>query len=565
MNRIFSFRLPDKLWKAGLILFFILLLAAGVVLHDDYGGFTDEMLHIQTAAIQYKLILSKFMPAEQIPDIPIFGLDSLPALEGYINQYYGEAVMLPTLFISAIPGIGMDTASFLNFRRFYTFLNFWLALICFYKLIQYRFSNRLLAFTGTLMLLLTPRFFAESFYNCKDIVFFSWFLISLCAIAGYYFTSSTKSLILFGFAAALTVNTRIYGLVLYGMLICLVSLSALLRHETLSKNLRKPALTIFLSLGFYWLITPFLWQNPIQNFLAGITFAADQVGIDPLAVSSGKSLIRLGDAELFMGQLVSPKNVWYYIPVWMGITIPIVYCFLFLAGIIVLISSFFRKRKNSLDWQPLVFDGAMLLTLITIFGMIVLSKATLYHGWRHVYFLYVFFLYLSVFGLNAIFQHKFASNSVTVLKNLMISVMVVFSFSTTGIWMIRNHPLDFVYFNEIGRNYADQFSRDYWGVASKSCVLDLLNEYDGRRISLDLNADLTWGSINFSLLRLPLEQQAKFDPVWKTENAEYACFSYKNTPGNGYILPDFEPIQVYQVDGYDVATVFKRVTNFKYK
>ncbi len=565
MGKRRTLQFPEKWQRLAVVLFFLFLLAAGVVLHDDYGGFTDEFLHIQTAAMQYKQILSKVMAPDQIPEIPIFDLEALQPFEGYINRYYGEAVMLPTLFIAALPGVSLDTAEFLNFRRFYTFLNFWLALICFYQLLRIRFSNRLLAFAGMQMLLLTPRFFAESFYNCKDIVFFSWFLISLCGIAWYLLGRTKKGLVLFAFAAALTINTRIYGAALYAFLVLIVFFSELKADGHPFRKLKAPLAAILFSIAFYWLITPFLWENPIRNFFAGLTFASDQVGIDPLAVSSGKSLVRLGDAELFMGQIIAPRDVWYYIPVWIGITVPVIYLVLFGAGVIALPAAWVRKRRSPSEKNALLFDSFMLIWLVGITALIILSKATLYHGWRHVYFLYVFILYLSVYGLNELMQLKIRSEIVMRAKKIALFGVCLASFISTGSWIVRNHPLDFVYFNEIGRAAAPQFSRDYWGVASKKCVLDLLNEYDGRRVSLDLNADRTWGSIEFSLLRLPLKQQAKFDPVWKTENAEYACYSYKNTLGNNFVLEDFEPIHVYRVDGYDVAAVFKRVKNFKYQ
>ncbi len=197
------------------IFFFILLLCAAFVLHDDYGGFTDEVLEIETAAVNAKYILSKF-PA-LVPDtdilIPVVGsLDKVPDLLTYDDRTYGTAVMLLTIFVNQIPGISLNTAEFLNFRRLYTFFSFFLALICFFFLLKTRFENTLIAMIGTIMLTLTPRFFAESFYNCKDIVFFSWFLISLSGIGIYLIRRSNWGLFIFCIGFGLAANTRLIGL-----------------------------------------------------------------------------------------------------------------------------------------------------------------------------------------------------------------------------------------------------------------------------------------------------------------------------------------------------------------
>jgi len=170
------------------VVFFILLLGNGIVIHDDYGGYTDELIEIQTGMIQLKYVFSKIPMLEDISglNIPLYGnFAALPDLATYEDRIYGSAAMLPTFFVNYLPGISLDVGEFLNFRRFYNFLNFFLAAILFYLFLQKRFRNPLIALTGTLMLVLSPRIFAESFYNCKDILFLSWFLISLLGI-GFY-------------------------------------------------------------------------------------------------------------------------------------------------------------------------------------------------------------------------------------------------------------------------------------------------------------------------------------------------------------------------------------------
>ncbi len=551
------------------ILFFILLFLAGWVLHDDYGGFTDEIIEIRTAAINAKYILTKVSPTLPLEslEVPTVGtLDQVEDLPIYEDRIYGTAAMLPTVLIALIPGVHFDTASFLDFRRFYTFLQFFLALIAFYLLLQARFDSIFTAMAGTLMLTLTPRFFAESFYNCKDMVFFSWFLISLCGTGLYLIRRSKWGLALFALGFALAANTRAAGIVLLPAF--LFACFFTLRKEPGMKKYIPVFITILIALALFFVVTPFLWEAPLENIQVIIRFSSDELTEREITILTETGLPPLGEAELFMGREVAPKQVWYYLPVWMGITIPVLYLiFLFIeAGwiIITIVKNLRHSANIDMPFSKVFFDLFCLLLLTGGLAGLILAKVNLYHGWRHAYFLYAPLIYLAAAGFGNLLEVPCASKRFGQAKNLFLSVILGISFIVTGLWMLRNHPLDFVYFNEIGRGSAQQFARDYWGVASKRCVLDLLKEYDGRRIQLGLNADMTWGSTEFSLMRLPLEQQKKFDPVWQTKYAEYLCFSYKNTAGNDHPIADFEIIKTYQVDGYDVAGIYKRVRNFNY-
>ena len=528
--------------------FFILLLCAAFVLYDDYGGFTDELSEINVSATNFKYILTKLNLAENFPVIPTVDSGKLADLPQYQYRYYGSAVMMPSLFVNMLPGTTMDTAQFLNFRRLYTFLNFYLALICCYFIFRVRFKNGWIAILGTAMLTLTPRLFAESFYNGKDMIFFSWFLISLFGISYYLMKNSIWGLVIFCIAFGLTVNTRNYGIILWPAFLTLGFINWRQKPDRQKKDLIPVIATGFISIFFYYLFTPFLWSDPIRNFIDSIKFSANQVGI--------------GDAELFMGKFITPGNCWYYIPVWMGITIPVLYILFFLIKLIFLGKELGGRKFVFPISEARLFDLFCLFLIIFSYIGIVLSHAVIYHGWRHSYFLYGPFIILSVGGLANLWNLQIRKENLFKLKNALLFCICLISFASTGFWIVKNHPLDFVYFNEIGRHYARQFTRDYWGVASKSCIRDLAGEYDYiHPIMLGVNADLTYGSTQNSLLRFPAEIQERFQVVWKNNNAEYLCFSYKNIPGNDHPIPGFEIMKSYRVDGYDVAAIYKRNNN----
>ena len=134
------------------------------------------------------------------------------------------------------------------------------------------------------------------------------------------------------------------------------------------------------------------------------------------------------------------------------------------------------------------------------------------------------------------------------------------SFALTGIWIIRNHPLDFAYFNPIGRPIAAQFSRDSWGVGSRPCIIYLANTLEKDVINLGVNEDLTWNAHEFTLWALPPQIESRFHVVWQTEHAEAFCYSYKNYPGNAYERPGFRLLKTFDVDGYAVVGAYERIS-----
>ena len=104
-------------------------------------------------------------------------LDELPDLLTYKDRVYGVTALLPTVFINLLPGVSLNLAQFLKFRRLYIFLTVVFAAGCFFVYLRRRWQCGWTPVFGLVVLILSPRFFAESFYNSKDIVFFAWFQI----------------------------------------------------------------------------------------------------------------------------------------------------------------------------------------------------------------------------------------------------------------------------------------------------------------------------------------------------------------------------------------------------
>ena len=164
--------------------------------------------------------------------------------------------------------------------------------------------------------------------------------------------------------------------------------------------------------------------------------------------------------------------------VWITITTPIFYLFLFLIGFFS-ISLRIKKRifniKNESDdiWsgdyelQDLI---NYLIFILPIFFVISLNS-TLYDGWRHLYFIYPIFLYISLKGLYLINISFFKK------KSWVLFCLSSFFLLHISYQMIKDHPHQNVYFNFfVGKNTHQKFEVDYWGLANKQALELLLSE-----------------------------------------------------------------------------------------
>ncbi len=79
-------------------------------------------------------------------------------------------------------------------------------------------------------------------------------------------------------------------------------------------------IVIILSFSIFWvIISPFAWANPVGGFITCFTQFSNFVQWDGTFV--------------FMGELIKCDMVpWFYIFVWLGISVPVIYLIVFLIG-----------------------------------------------------------------------------------------------------------------------------------------------------------------------------------------------------------------------------------------
>ena len=150
-------------------LLFAAILIIGLLVFDDYGVPTDDPIERTTTLVNLKYILSTVAPNYPLPA----ALADQPDLATWVDRYYGVATQLPTAVLELIFNFKFSPAAVYKIRHLWTFLQFFAGLIFFCLLLRMRFGSERTAVIGVMLLWLSPRIFADSFYNVKDLPFLS--------------------------------------------------------------------------------------------------------------------------------------------------------------------------------------------------------------------------------------------------------------------------------------------------------------------------------------------------------------------------------------------------------
>ena len=374
-------------------LYFFTLLTVGLFTFSDYGISIDEDNTRINGFVSLKYIFEIFFP-NLVNEIDKF--TNIPSMADWEEQGVGVIFDLPTAFLEWFFQIE-DSRNYFLMRHFVNFLFFFVAVYFFFLLIKNRYNSWIIGILGSTFLFLSPRIFAQSFYNNKDIVFMSLFIISLYTAINFLEKPDFRNAIIFSIISSLAIDIRILGVFL-PILVFLIYIINIYWVENYKNNTIKPLLLFLiltpLFITFFW---PYLWQDPLGNFI--IIF---------------KSLSNFDENiyNFYLGQYISAKNLpWHYSIVWILISTTFFYIFLFIVGFIFMILRFMRRVfkieennyynnfwKGKKELQDLIF---LFSFIIPLFAVITLNS-TLYDGWRHLYFIYPSFLMMSMLGLHII-------------------------------------------------------------------------------------------------------------------------------------------------------------------
>ncbi len=319
-------------------------------------------------------------------------------------------------------------------------------------------ANWRTAVFALLFMLLSPRFLGHSMNNPKDIPFALAYALSLYYMIRFFRqlpNPTVVTMIKLTLAFALIVSVKIGGLIvmcyfaLFGGIYWLFELHQLGRKTAFSHFFKylKYLLAICISAYFLGILSwPYGIEKPLTN------------PFNSLKIFSNFSL--LIPYELFEGKRIYMREIpWYYSFKWIGITIP-------LSVILGLLFSIFSinnpKKYNSYIYLMMLF--VLFFPIIYI----IMKDSTLYSGWRQIMFVYVPVIVLAALGWEILFNiidNRYVKGAVLATCTFLVI--------NPTIWMVKNHPNEYVYFNELvgGINGAyTNYETEYWCNATREAV-----------------------------------------------------------------------------------------------
>ncbi|MDD3334526.1 MAG: glycosyltransferase family 39 protein [Eubacteriales bacterium] len=524
--------------KRWVCVFFILIVLLGLLTVMDYGRNWDElgeMRIFRMAIMEYGEALPFEAPFHQsLSEMGIIPLSESIEMDHNFSFYYPIAW--------AACNQQLTDRQFTMIWRGYTWLVFTLGLISLYAVCRRMKLNRLLCCIGVLLLLLSPRFFADGHYNNKD--------IALMAATGLVLWQSLRlaekpcvsRALLFALAAGICVNTRIIGAAVCGLCGLMIVLRLVKERRCNRHAIGIGAIAVVGSILCYALLTPALLNDPI--------------GYLNYVIRNSYNFTRWNGTLLFMGQeisLASSKPPFYYLPMTILITTPLLQLSLTLAGTLCLGAGLVRKRlpKEEAQWAALL---ATLLWLLPLLGCMVM-KVRVYNGWRHLYFIYIPMVVTAVYGLNALWQRLRSRALPRRISAGLLSLLLL----TQTMLLCFNHPYQYAYYNPLvaRTTLSQRYELDYWNLSLYQAVKELLAlEPNAAVIRVACTDERTRSGYAFATTFLQPEEDARLELVEDMAD----CYLIANTSYQlmaGYEIPQtMEPVLTIQSYGAVLCTVY---------
>jgi hypothetical protein len=345
------------------IVFFLGLLAVGLGIYRDYGISIDEPTSRLNGAVTLKYLAERFAPS--LNPGTEGGLDSL---NRYLDRDYGVAFEAPAVALEVMLGIGDEKTMFL-FRHLLTFLVSLAGVYAVQRMADRRFSDWRIGLLAALFLVLTPRLFAESFYNSKDLVFMAFFAIAMNTTIAFVLKPSLNIAFLHALASAVAIDVRIMAIILPAATVAILTVRLLKRELPIPVTCR--ALAVYLAAACIVVIAmwPWLWSDPIGNFVQAFR---------------NMSRFPWPGEVLYMGHYFRGTDLpWHYALVWISITTPLLYLGLFVVGALNTLRQIASRNlglwKGDEELQDAIFFGLFAAPIVAVVSL----HSVLYDGWRH--------------------------------------------------------------------------------------------------------------------------------------------------------------------------------------
>jgi hypothetical protein len=533
-----SIQRASRRWVVGC--FFALLALAGVALHRDYGMGWDEPADRLNAFVSAKYLALRLAPAlaRRQPR-----LADIPDLHQHRDADHGVLFMLPLVALEALmPGV--DPAEWAYWRHLLGFFVFGAGVWATYRLGAARLGSWRWGLVGAALLVLSPRIFAEAFYNYKDLVFLALFALAMLTLTRWLRRPTLGRTLLHALATAAAIDVRTMGIAIVALTLGFGGL------ELLSRPLRRKAFLATLALYLPVLAAavvlgwPYLWEQPLTNFLAALrSFGQYQKALE----------------VFYLGCFVPVQQLpWHYAPLWLAITTPLPYLLLFALGLVTVLRpwlatplDWLRRARGRHDLLLLAWLGGPLL------GVMVLHSH-IYDGWRHLYFIYPAFILIALQGTQALWNwwQRQPRRSGRWRLGAAVAAALALGTAQVGWRLVAEHPFQYAYFSFLpGPVIERNFERDYWGVSVREGLAWVLAHDARPRVPVSMD-ERTAMTLQISAKMLPPAQRARLAITSAAPGGYFLSIHRWHT--GPYPASAGRPVHTIRVGGAVILTVLRR-------
>ena len=508
-----------------------LFLAAGLAIVDNYGVAIDTTAQrtITLATLNYYVLH-----------------DDPGRLREAADRFYGLAFELP-LFLLTERVLGLEDLRHVYLARYVlTHLFFLSGGFCCYLLALRLSGDRLIALLVMLLFLLSPRLYAHSFFNSKDPVFASAFVMALLFASRAFDKDSVGAYRWGGMAAGLLVNLRIMGVVLVAVVLVFRAW-AWFRAEGPAARRRVVATSCAFALWgvvVLFISLPYLWGDPAGRLAEIVLASADH----PTVFN-----------EAFRGEMFfSAALPWDYLPHWFAISQPPVTLLLGLLGLGTLglaAGGVFRRgagAKPGVAWGAAELRFGVLLAACFALPLVafVLLRPTTYNGWRHFYFLHGPFCLLATFALMGLRQLSARGLRRRWLGGA-AGALTAAGLGAAAVEMAQIHPHQYLYFNffvdrKTPEGLRVRYKIDYWEMRWRQGYEYALRQAPSapvinlKSLATPIGNPLQGLVRNVGILPAPARARLTYDP---TRDPDFYL--------GGFALDDYFPPVLHQTKVYN--------------
>jgi hypothetical protein len=529
MRRFTSFSIRQR-WVYG---FFGALLVLGLSIYADYGISWDEDVSRATGMVSLRYVSELISPA-----LVAYHHDgTYPPLAAWPPREYGVLFEAPACLLERLLHLD-DVGARYRLRHLLTFLVCFGGVVALYQLARQRFGSWRLGLLAAAWLVLSPRLFAESFYNSKDAVFLALFAVAMLTGVRLLLRPTAGRAAWHALACAAAIDVRIMALVLPAATLGFLGLSMVGGKVSWRAVLPVAGLYLALLSGLAVAGWPYLWAAPWAN----LTQAFHDL-----------SVFNWDNTVLYRGAAVRVTALpWHYAPVWISITTPLLYLGALLLGLLAVLRLLgprqWRFWADDDQVQDLFFAALLVLPLLAV----IVLHSVLYDGWRHLYFVYPALLLVALRGW--VLAWQWLRNRRPRYGPAALGTATGLAMAITAGQMVAAHPNQQVYFNYLaGPNVATAYELDYWGLSFRQ-GLEYIAAHDSRaHLKVMANEELSpVARLNWNMLPAADRQRIQFTKA--EPEADYFLSNYRWHPGP---YPYQHEVHRVTVNGVRILSVFQ--------